>query len=126
MAARVRELSPQSGALFCERWKLSMGVIEMSLWRYIPRPAGLMPIEAMSPPSEVKAPAIPIERAVPNPKFTCERVYMSFDIMPSWSIIRPPNLYCADAVPAIRSMAAARAVFITRFIVKLFWVVMIR
>ena len=47
--------------------------------------------------AEVNAPAIDIERAVPKPKLTCERVNISLPIIPSWSIIRPPNLYCACA-----------------------------
>ncbi len=34
--------------------------------RYMPRPAGLMPIEAMSPPSAVKAPPMAATRPVVN------------------------------------------------------------
>ncbi len=71
----------------------------------MPSPAGLMPIDDTSPPSEANAPAMPIERAVPNPKLTCESENMSFDIMPSWSIISPPNLYCAEAVPTMAADA---------------------
>ena len=96
-AKRLCLFSPHAVALFSAFWKPIKGENEKSLERYIPRPAGLIPIDAISAPSEVNAPAIDIERAVPKPKLTCERVNISLPIIPSWSIIRPPNLYCACA-----------------------------
>lgn len=42
------------------------GVSEISLRRYMPSPAGLSDIDDKSAPSEVKAPPIPITRAVPE------------------------------------------------------------
>lgn len=47
-------------------WKVIIGVSTISLRRYMPRPAGLIDIEARSAPSEVNAPPSAIERAVPS------------------------------------------------------------
>ena len=110
---RLSELSPQllvlSSALSA-LMKPIIGDIESSLERYIPKPAGLIPIAERSPPSEVKAPAIAIERAVPKPKLVCERVYISLDIIPSRSISRPPKRYCACAADnAPTAIATARS-----------------
>ena len=95
IAKRLCSFWPQlvAFALFSVRVALIMGEKLISLWRYIPKPAGLIPIDEASAPSEVNAPAIAIERAVPNPKLTCESEKKSDDIIPSWSIIIPPNLY---------------------------------
>ena len=57
------------------------------------------------------APAIAIERAVPKPKFTCERVNISLPIIPSWSISRPPYRYCAPA-ESVSAVASATSVIL--------------
>ena len=44
----------------------TMGVIENSLWRYMPRPAGLSDMAVRSAPNEANAPPIPIARAEPK------------------------------------------------------------
>ena len=44
----------------------SIGVSEISLRRYMPRPAGLIDMADMSAPSEVKAPPSAMARAVPK------------------------------------------------------------
>jgi hypothetical protein len=62
---RFLALLPNASALLDERSNVISGVIEISLRRYMPSPAGLMAIDERSAPSEVKAPAIAIERALP-------------------------------------------------------------
>lgn len=88
---RSRELRPYSGALVLLRAKDIIGVIEMSLCRYMPRPAGLIDIDERSAPSDVKAPAIAIARAVPKLNWVCDNSTISPGISTSLSISRPPQ-----------------------------------
>ena len=74
---RSRELRPYSGAL--------------SPWRYMPRPAGLIDIDERSAPSEVKAPAMAMARAVPKLNCVCESSIISVGISRSLSIRSPPH-----------------------------------
>lgn len=50
----------------------TIGVKVISFVRYMPSPAGFIDIDAMSPPSEVSAPPMAIERAVPKLCDVCE------------------------------------------------------
>ena len=88
---RSRELRPYSGALPLLRAKDIIGVIEMSPWRYMPRPAGLIDIDERSAPSEVKAPAMAMARAVPKLNCVCESSIISVGISRSLSIRSPPQ-----------------------------------
>ena len=114
---RSRELRPYSGALVLLRAKDIIGVIEMSLWRYIPSPAGLIDIDERSAPSDVNAPAMAMARAVPKLNWVCDNSAISPGIITSLSISRPPHPLSGFLAEAAAVAATAASNKITLFIV---------
>ena len=94
------------------------GVSEISLRRYMPSPAGLSDIDDKSAPSEVKAPPIPITRAVPK-TCVCESCARSVAHNMSWFSTEPPNsrpVFCA-CKGAAATKAAHNATIFMLFII---------
>ncbi len=113
MANRLRALVLGASALshaaaeLSARARVTRGVIERSLWRYMPRPAGLIDIDERSAPSDVKAPAMAIERAVPKLNCVCDSSSRSVGITMSLSAIMPPVLSCCAAAVVADAIANA-------------------
>ena len=121
-AKRVLLLPTHDGAPCVWPWATdSRGVSENSLRRNIPNPAGLIDIDERSAPSEVKAPPIPITRAVPN---GCDResAAKSVDIIRSLLYVSPPNSRFWACNGAAATQAASN-IMILRFIHYLCFIV---
>ena len=103
------------------QFKMTIGVSAISLRRYMPNPAGLIDIDERSAPSEVKAPPIPITRAVPN---GCDResAAKSVDIIRSLLYVSPPNSRFWACNGAAATQAASN-IMILRFIHYLCFIV---
>ena len=120
-AKRVLLLPTHDGAPCVWPWATdSSGVSENSLRRYMPNPAGLIDIDERSAPSEVKAPPIPITRAVPN---GCDResAAKSVDIIRSLLYVQLPE-FVGLAHGAAATQAASN-IMILRFIHYLCFIV---